>query len=411
MQLVIQQLNPLKLYGLLLGLLFSPSFLPAQVTILEQTYGSGSSFSYTGQSGTNRLLVIIITAEFNGLDDVTSVTWGDKTLTKITSVIMGTSVRNFNAAFYLKESNISSHTGDNITISTSSGGSNVRSISGQIILLSGVLQSTPVSEFTSATASSATVVSLASSISSDNKDMIIASVSTNRNNVTFTSGGTGFTELADLQFSQHCYAVSYRLAGASPTTSDPTFTSTASAARLVMVAFEVNSTYDPLPVDFLDFSIKRDANQLKAIWRVLAENQNHFYTLEVSENAQDWIWLDNISSLGETNQLREYSYVFAPNKKYHYVRLSQTDYDGTNTLLALAAIAKQVNSIPVLTDIFQTLTNCLAKDLNGKLLSACEDCIPSDFLKETYLQSPMVFLEISNEAGFLFKGIVARKDL
>lgn len=411
MQLRFRQLNKLKLSGLLLVLLFSPIFLPAQVTILEQTYGSGTSFSYTGQSGTNRLLVIIITAEFNGVDDVTSVTWGDKTLTKITSVIMGTSVRNFNAAFYLKESNISSHSGDNITITTSSGGSNVRSISGQIILLSGVLQSTPVSESPNATASSATVVSLASSISSDNKDMIIASVSTNRNNVTFTCGGTGFTELADLQFSQHCYSVSYRLAGASPTTSDPTFTSTISAARLVMVAFEVNSTYDPLPVDFLSFSVKSDANQLKAFWSVSAEDQNDYFTLEVSENAKDWTWLDNISSLGETNQMREYSYAFPPNEKYHYLRLSQTDYDGTRTFLAIAAIDKYGNSIPVRKDIFQSLTNCLAKDLNGKVLSACEECIPADFLKQTYLQSPMVFLEITNEAGLLFKGIVAREEL
>ncbi|MBL7923066.1 MAG: hypothetical protein JNL88_02610 [Bacteroidia bacterium] len=396
---------------LLLFLLLGPTVLPAQVSLIERTYGTGTSFSYTEGSGSNRLLVLIIAAEFNNPDYVTNATFGDKTFTPLTSVTNGTTIINYSAAFYLKESDISTHSGNTITLTCSIGGSNIRSITGELMLLSGVLQSTPVSEISTASATSSSTIALGASISSDNQDMIIASVSSNRNNVSFTSSGTGFTEVADLTAGQHSYSVSYRAATSSPTTSDPGFTASMSSTRLTMIAFEVNSTFDPLPVELTSFSTFYTGEKLMAKWSLSSEHLNDYFTLEASADGKEWDHMADIPSLGNTLNGRDYVFSLFTDRPYRYLKLFQTDLDGTRRELALALIPLKGKSAPPFAHFENLSSECEAWTLEGKSLGTCNSCTPSDFIRRLFKEHKMVMLRVSDRGVMLFSGIIAMEGI
>ena len=156
----------------------------AQVSIVSASAQSTTSFSYNATAGSNRLLLVIVSVDYNGYNLVSSISWGNKSLTAIGGVALGLFNFSHTSSFYLKESDISSVTGNTMVVSNSTGAS-IRSISLKTIMLRNVLQSMPISE-TSANANFLlSSISLPSPISSDNGDMIIAATTSDRNNINF----------------------------------------------------------------------------------------------------------------------------------------------------------------------------------------------------------------------------------
>lgn len=95
----------------------------------------------------------------------------------------------------------------------------------------------------------------------------------------------------------------------------------------------------PLAVSFNGFSIlhTKDYNTLK--WSTLDEKNNDFFTIEYSLNGNDWQHLAEIEGNGTTSNSSKYAYEHRINGYNNvYYRLSQTDYDGTTTELAVKAV-------------------------------------------------------------------------
>lgn len=94
----------------------------------------------------------------------------------------------------------------------------------------------------------------------------------------------------------------------------------------------------PLPVELLDFNVYCENNTTQVKWATGSERNNDYFTLEQSENGKDWTFLNQISGQGSTVNETEYEKVFTDLGNSKYIRLSQTDYDGSKTVLGIASI-------------------------------------------------------------------------
>ncbi|MFN0190057.1 MAG: hypothetical protein ACKVQV_15265 [Bacteroidia bacterium] len=378
----------------------------AQVSIVSASAQSTTSFTYNATAGSNRLLLVIVSAEYNGYNSVSSISWGNKSLTAIGGVTLGLFNYNHTSSFYLKDSDISSVTGNTMVISNSTG-ANIRSVSIKTIMLRNVLQSVPIAEQATNSNFLLTSISLNSIISSDNGDMVIAAVTSDRNNLSISSNGTGFNELFDLQSTHLSSAVSYRSISANWTNSSPSFTGNIFSFRMTMLAFEVNSTLNPLPVSFMDFTANDLEQDLVLAWNVAQEENNDFFTLEESNDLLNWNVVGTVQSLGNTTSVRSYDFDTSIPSQSMYYRLSQTDLDGSHSVLSTLYYKRKVihpwfnNGDPI------NKYNCKAINFHGQIIATCDQCIPKEFMSDAFVWNPLFILEIERERENVFRGVVA----
>ncbi len=101
----------------------------------------------------------------------------------------------------------------------------------------------------------------------------------------------------------------------------------------------------PLSVELKDFTgmFIGEGNQL--IWSTFAENNNAYFTLESSIDAQNWQKLSEQSGAAQSNEMISYEFIdrkFSKNM-INYYRLSQTDFDGTTKSLGMISINNTIN--------------------------------------------------------------------
>lgn len=377
----------------------------AQVAIVSASAQSTNSFTYNATSGANRLLLLMISVEYNGYNTVGGVTWGNKTLTSIGNSTLGIFTYSHTAAFYLKDADISSAVGNAMLISSSNSNS-IRSISVKTVMLRGVLQSMPISESVPSINFLTNNISVGSTISSDRGDMIFATATSDRNNVNFTTTGTGFSELFDLQLANLTSTVSFRSITASSTHSYPSFSGNQFSFRLTMLSFEVNSLLEPLPVSFLEFSVMEKDTGLLFHWKVAMEENNDYFTLEESSDLINWKELNMVYSIGNTNSLRAYDSFSNRFSNSIYFRLSQTDFDGTYSILSTIYFKRKHNTRPEFNFNSITKYECKAINMNGQMIASCIDCSPKFFMAETFELNPFFILELKQENSTFFRGIV-----
>lgn len=381
----------------------------AQVSIVSASAQSTTSFSYNATAGSNRLLLVIVSADYNGYNSVSSISWGNKSLTAIDDVTFGLFYYSHTSSFYLKESDISSVTGNTMLVSNSTGAS-IRSISIKTIMLRNVLQSMPISETSTNANFLLSSISLPSSISSDNGDMVIAATTSDRNNISFSSSGTGFNELFDMQSANLSSAVSYRSISSNWTHSSPSFTGSTFSLRMTMLGFEVNSTLNPLPVSFMDFKVKDQEQELILVWKVAIEENNDFFTLEESTDLLNWKVVATVPSKGNTSCVRTYDfYTDIPSQSMYY-RLSQTDLDGAHVVLS-TIFYKKKTILPWINSNEQFAKfNCKAINFQGQVIASCDHCIPKIFMADAFVSHPLFILELEKESEAVFRGVVAVED-
>jgi hypothetical protein len=378
----------------------------AQVAIVSASAQFTNSFVYNATSGANRLLLVMISAEYNGYNTVSGVTWGNKSLTNVGSATIGIFTYSHTTAFYLKESDIASVSGNSMMVSSANSNS-IRSISVKVLMLRNVLQAMPISEALPSLTFISYSISLGSSFTSDNGDMVFATATSDRNNVNFTASGTGFFELFDLQLANLTSTVSFRPITASSGHSSPVFTGNQFSLRLSMLTFEVNSTLEPLPVSFLEFSAKEKDPGLHFNWIVAMEENNEFFTLEESTDMIYWKEISVVYSLGNTPNRRSYDYFTNSISNSSYFRLSQTDFDGTHRVLSTIYYKSKQNPVPDVMSTFLANYDCKAINLNGQIISSCVECSPKSFIAETFELNPLFVLELKHEKSTFFRGIVS----
>ena len=127
-------------------------------------------------------------------------------------------------------------------------------------------------------------------------------------------------------------------------------TNLGSAGNTFFTLATVNYTVTPLPVTLTAFSGACHAGVFTLDWTTQSETNNHFFTIERSENGGAFTAVATIDGQGTSSLPHSYSWTdeVATGGAIYY-RLSQTDYDGTVTMLRTIAVeACETNSNVVL---------------------------------------------------------------
>lgn len=101
------------------------------------------------------------------------------------------------------------------------------------------------------------------------------------------------------------------------------------ASRFITIA-SVNSA-TPLPVEVVNYAAIYDEGreQVNLNWTTLSEYNSDYFTLEVSNDMENWKFMENIPAAGNSIQQQDYATV-DPNPNYgvSYYRLKEFDLDG-----------------------------------------------------------------------------------
>jgi hypothetical protein len=174
-----------------------------------------SGTSHTAESGTNRLLVFTAHAEDNNADmNITSLTYGGQTMTKVIEDNEGTGYRAYAGMFILNEAGINAASGSSFVVTWAETPNRTPAFTS--VFLQNVNQSTPVGASASAGGTTATIST--SALSTSDGDMVFVAA-TCGNTGTYTVNN-GFTEAIELDMTSADGVAGYKAAtGANETPS------------------------------------------------------------------------------------------------------------------------------------------------------------------------------------------------
>ncbi|MBP5583863.1 MAG: hypothetical protein J6X43_07920, partial [Bacteroidales bacterium] len=88
-----------------------------------------------------------------------------------------------------------------------------------------------------------------------------------------------------------------------------------------------------LPIELTSFTATATDYGITFKWVTASEVENDYFTLEFSENGEEFIAIDYVHGAGTTSQTSEYEYRWdaKPTADILYFRLKQTDYNGEFT--------------------------------------------------------------------------------
>lgn len=85
-----------------------------------------------------------------------------------------------------------------------------------------------------------------------------------------------------------------------------------------------------MPVELVDFSVRKDGDQVSIEWSTASELNNSGFEIQRSVNGTDWNILSFVSGFGTTDRLNVYNFTDnAPKSGLNYYRLKQVDFDGS----------------------------------------------------------------------------------
>lgn len=103
----------------------------------------------------------------------------------------------------------------------------------------------------------------------------------------------------------------------------------------------------PLPVELIDFNVYCENETTQINWETGSERNNDYFTLERSEDGVHWTFLDQVSGEGSSSSTIQYEKIYTDLGNAKYVRLSQTDFDGTKTVLGIQSISCSIHGIQI----------------------------------------------------------------
>ncbi len=159
-----------------------------------------------------------------------------------------------------------------------------------------------------------------------------------------------------------------------------------------------------LPVDLIEFKgeIQKNSNLLS--WSTASEINNHFFILERSENAIDFIALSRINGAGNTNVITTYLYEDTNPLTFGYYRLKQVDFDGkysySDVLYLDRTGVSSIFNVTIWPNPANTQVNvCYHISNNGKVEAELMDATGRIVLKEQYDSRSGLNHEILNISG------------
>ena len=88
----------------------------------------------------------------------------------------------------------------------------------------------------------------------------------------------------------------------------------------------------PLSIELVDFSVEKLRDELNFKWVTATEINNDYFTIEGSEDNENWFPIGFHDGAGNSEEVINYQLLRLIDFKYQYFRLRQTDYDGSSTL-------------------------------------------------------------------------------
>jgi len=108
-----------------------------------------------------------------------------------------------------------------------------------------------------------------------------------------------------------------------------TITSNIGAAPYVIIALASSSAANSLPVELIDFTAKKSGNVALLKWSTASEKNNDYFTVERSQNANDFMEVGRVGGYGNSTTRRDYQFTDEqPFSGTSYYRLRQTDFNG-----------------------------------------------------------------------------------
>ena len=99
------------------------------------------------------------------------------------------------------------------------------------------------------------------------------------------------------------------------------------------------ATILPLPVELTYFTATKDGDQSILNWGTASEQNNDYFDVLRSEDALNWVSIGTVQGQGSTAWPTAYEFTDTrPLSGINYYRLGQVDFDGTTTLLPIAAV-------------------------------------------------------------------------
>lgn len=84
-----------------------------------------------------------------------------------------------------------------------------------------------------------------------------------------------------------------------------------------------------LPVDLISFKVEEfDTRSVELNWITGSEINNDYFTIERSNDGENWEWISTVDGQGNSADVTKYSFTDEPNGKRVFYRLKQTDFDG-----------------------------------------------------------------------------------
>jgi hypothetical protein len=108
--------------------------------------------------------------------------------------------------------------------------------------------------------------------------------------------------------------------------------STTGAVAVNGVLANVGCGFVFLPLELSSFTGSCDNQSILLKWSTASEVNNHYFTIERSATAQNWLAIGTVNGAGNSVFPHAYSFIDStPSQPISYYRLMQTDFEGNNT--------------------------------------------------------------------------------
>ncbi len=112
----------------------------------------------------------------------------------------------------------------------------------------------------------------------------------------------------------------------------------APSAADFMRSWTLSNTLLPLPIQLVAWEGTCDGNSILLKWTTASEQDNAFFTIEKSRDAQDFTAIGTVAGAGNSSSMISYAFTDHDAQDLAYYRLRQTDINGTTTVSNTIAV-------------------------------------------------------------------------
>lgn len=118
----------------------------------------------------------------------------------------------------------------------------------------------------------------------------------------------------------------------------------------------ISSGGTALPIELLNFDAAEAGQNVQLDWSTGSERQNDYFTIERSQDGENFETVGTVKGAGNSSKQLNYSYTdYTPMAGISYYRLTQTDYNGQSETFGLRAV--EVKGGDIFTNVYPNPTN------------------------------------------------------